>query len=250
MREVQQTRYGLEFVAKVLESRPLTPLTHGIRVERPPGFSFAPVQFTFLSLRTPESPDWQDHRPMSLASAPTRPYLEYGVRTGITPWKKAFVALRPGDEVMVEGPVGHFILDAARPAVFVAGGIGITPIKGMIEHATDGRLAIPLRLLYSNRSSTEVAYGPELEALARRNPNLRIEHTVTREDPAWHGRTGRIDAAMLQEVAAGLASPVYYLCGAPGLVEGVRGALGEAGVPEADVRFEHFWGYEGGSPGT
>jgi ferredoxin-NADP reductase len=49
-------------------------------------------------------------------------------------------------------------------------------------------------------------------------------------------------------VAAGLRSPVYYLCGAPGLVESVRAALQASSVPEADVRFEHFWGYEGEAP--
>lgn len=245
VRALRQTEYGVEFIARVLESRALTPLSHGIRVERPPEFRFEPVQFTFLSLRTGGSPEWEDYRPMSLASSPTRGHLEYGVRAGITPWKKAFVALRPGDEVMVEGPRGHFLLEPKRPAVFVAGGIGITPLKGMIEYATDSRLPIPLRLLYSNRSGAEVAYGAELAALAQANPNLRIEHTITRPDSAWQGRRGRIDAPMLQEVAAGLRAPIYYLCGAPGLVESVRGTLAEAGVPEADVRFEHFWGYEG-----
>jgi ferredoxin-NADP reductase len=244
-RELRRTPHGMEFVAKVLESRPLTPVAHAIKVERPKEFQFAPVQFTFLSLRTAESQGWDDYRSMSLASSPTRGFLEYGVRTGITPWKHAFVALKPGDEVMVEGPAGHFLLDPGRPAVFVAGGIGITPLKGMIEYATDERLPIPLRLLYSNRSGQEVAYIPELEELAAANPNLRIEHTITRDDPAWQGRRGRIDAGMVRDIAAGLRSPVYYLCGAPGLVESVRATLDAAGVPEADVRFEHFWGYEG-----
>jgi ferredoxin-NADP reductase len=176
-RALRRTDYGLEFIAKVLASQPLTPSAHGITVERPPEFHFAPVQFTFLSLRTPESQDWSDYRPMSLASSPTRPHLEYGVRTGLTPWKHAFAALRPGDEVMVEGPRGRFLLDPQRPAVLVAGGIGITPLKGMVEYATDARLPIPLRLLYSNRTEAEIAYRPELDALAAANPNLRVEHT-------------------------------------------------------------------------
>jgi ferredoxin-NADP reductase len=248
VRDLRPTRYGVEFVAKVLESRPLTPLTHGIRVERPKEFRFGPVQFTFLSLRTAGSPGWEDYRPMSLACSPTRDYLEYGVRIGTTPWKHAFVALKAGDEVMVEGPAGHFLLDPGRPAVFVAGGIGITPLKGMVEYATDAGLAIPLRLLYSNRSGAEIAYRAELDALAAANPRLRVEHTITREDPGWGGRRGRVDARMLADVAAGLKDPVYYVCGAPGLVESVRATLAGAGVPEADVRFEHFWGYEGEGP--
>ncbi|MHB8632566.1 MAG: ferredoxin--NADP reductase [Thermoplasmatota archaeon] len=248
VRDVRETRYGSEFIAKVLESRAPTPLTHAIKVERPPRFRFGAVQFTFLSIRTPEAPDWSDYRPMSLACAPTRGYLEYGVRIGVTPWKRAFVALRPGDEVMVEGPVGHFLLDESRPAVFVAGGIGITPLKGMIEYATDSKLPIPLRLLYSNRSSEEIAFRAELDALARLNPAFKVEHTITRDDPSWKGRRGRVDEATLKAISQGLTQPVYYLCGAPGLVDGVRSNLQALGVPDADVRFEHFWGYEGEPP--
>ncbi len=137
------------FKAKVASSRSLTPTTHAIEVEKPKAFTFGPTQFTFLQLQTEEG---MDARPMSLATSPTRPHLEYAARLSDSPYKRAFAALQPNDEVRVFGPIGDFVLHETRPAVLLAGGIGITPFKGMAEYAADKALPIPIHLLYSNRS--------------------------------------------------------------------------------------------------
>ena len=106
-------------------------------MERPQDFTFGATQFTFLRLLTDEG---MEARPMSLASSPTRPRLEYAVRVSDSPYKRAFGALQPGDEVLVFGPIGDFVLHESRPAILVAGGIGITPLKGMAEYAADRAL--------------------------------------------------------------------------------------------------------------
>jgi glycine betaine catabolism B len=235
---------GQSVVTTVVASRRLTPQTHGIMVKRPPGFFFSPTQFTFLSLKTDEG---LDVRPMSIATSPTRPNLEYAVRIGDSPFKHAFASLRPGDSVAVQGPFGHYILEEDRPAILLAGGIGITPLKGMAEYASDKELSIPVRLLYSNSSEEEIAYRAELKELERRNPNFRVLHTLTGDNIAkgWKGSVGRIDARQLQEAARGLDRPVYYICGKPSMVAAMLGLLSESGVPEEDVRMEVFRGYRG-----
>jgi ferredoxin-NADP reductase len=212
-------------------------------VEKPAGFTFQPTQFTFLQLETPED---VAVRPMSLATSPTRPHLEYGVRVSDSAFKRAFAALQPGDTVVVQGPLGHYILDTSRPAILVAGGIGITPLKGMAEYAADRTLPIPVHLVYSNRTVEEIVYREELDVLERRNPNFQVLYTLTRGVPgSWGGRAGRIGvgADLLTEVAAGLDRPVYYLCGAPGFIEACFRSLVSSGVAEADIRFEIFRGY-------
>src|SRR2546430_15116207 len=73
------------FKARVVSSRPLTPTTRAIEVEKPKTFAFRPTQFTFLQLKTEEG---MDARPMSLATSPTRPYLEYAVRVSDSPYKR------------------------------------------------------------------------------------------------------------------------------------------------------------------
>ena len=224
-----------------MRSRPLTPTTHGVEVEKPKDFHFQPTQFTFLQLDAPEG---LDLRPMSLATSPTRPHLEYGVRVADSAYKQAFTALRPGDAVVVQGPLGQYILDPTRPAVLLAGGIGITPLKGMAEFAADSKLTIPVRLIYSNRSVEEIVYRDELKVLESSNPMFRVFHTLTRPAPSsWAGKTGRVGAKLLFEATDSLDRPIYYLCGAPGFVEACCESLEVFGVSEADIRVELFRGY-------
>src|ERR1700756_908433 len=198
-------RPGKRFETRVVRSRLLTPTTHGIEVEKPSGFMFQPTQFTFLQVQTPD--DVAVH-PMSIATSPTRSHLEYGVRVSNSAFKRAFAALQPGDPVVIQGPLGHYILDETRPAVLVAGGIGITPLKGMAEYAADRRLSIPIRLVFSNRTVDEIVYRQELTTLQRDNPQFRILWTLTRPEPGtWTGRSGRVadgSTTLLAEAAADL----------------------------------------------
>src|SRR6266705_3471474 len=229
------------FKGKVVSSRQLTPSTRSIEVEKPRAFVFRPTQFTFLQLLTEEG---MDARPMSLATGPTRPNLEYAVRLSDSPYKRAFAALQPGDEVRVFGPIGDFVLNEARPAVLLAGGIGITPLKGMAEYAADKALPIPIRLIHSNRSEDEIVYRPELDALEKQNAQFRVLHTLTRNaDPKWLGPAGRIDRRLVQEAARDLADPIYYVSGTPSMVVGTLELLRALDIPDASIEVEAFRGY-------
>ena len=230
------------FRARVVSSRSLTPSTHAIEVEKSKEFTFRPTQFTFLQLRTEEG---MDARPMSLATSPTRPHLEYAVRVSDSPYKRAFAALQPGDEVRVFGPIGDFVLHETRPAILVAGGIGITPLKGMAEYAADKTLPIPIRLVYSSRSEDEIVYRSELDALEKQNARFRAIYTLTRTtDKKWSGRTGRISQDLLAEAARDLSDPVYYVTGTPGMVVGTLRLLRGLGVTDENLEVEAFRGYE------
>src|SRR3989442_6245176 len=99
-----------------------------------------------------------DARPMSLATSPTRPHLEYAVRLSDSPYKRAFAALQPDDEVRVFGPIGDFVLHETRPAVLLAGGIRITPFKGVARYSADQALPISIPLVYSKRDQDEIVY--------------------------------------------------------------------------------------------
>ena len=226
----------------MLQSIQETPTVRSLKLEKPPGFEFAPVQFCGLEIATREG---SLEYPMSLACSPTRPYLEFGARVSGSPWKEAFAGLRPGDTAEIDGAYGHFILDESAPAVFVAGGIGITPLKGMAEYVTDRGLPLEVRLVYSNREATEIAYRAELEALARQNPHFRVYHTLTREPEGsdWSGRRGRIDPGLLAEATGDLDQPRYYVCGTPAMVQATYGMLQAQGVGKDRILFEVFRGY-------
>ena len=229
------------FHTQVVSSRQLTPTTHAIELAKPETFTFLPTQFTFLQLLT----EWgAEARPMSLSTSPTRPNLEYAVRISDSAYKRAFAALRPGDEVGIIGALGDFVLQTTRPAILVAGGIGITPLKGMAEYASDHDLTIPVRLVYSNRSEDEIAYRDELAALESQNAHFHVLHALTGDaGTSWRGATGRIDQHLIRAAARDLVEPVYYVSGTPSMVISTWRLLLQMGVPEHAIAVEAFRGY-------
>lgn len=225
---------------RVLASRRISPTAHWIAVERPRGFAYEAGQHATLELATREGV--QDHL-FSIAASPTRDTLEFATRLTGSAFKDAFAALEEGSGVAVSNPEGSFVLDVARPAVFVSGGIGITPIKAMLEWATDTGLEQDLVLLFGNRNEQEILFRDELEALADANPRLRAEHTLDDASPAWHGARGHIDADFLRRHAGDLPAPVHYVCGPPGMVRGLAGVIRGMDA-RARVKTENFSGYK------
>jgi ferredoxin-NADP reductase len=232
----------------VLDSQRLTPTTHLIRATRPIDFAFRASSFVRLTLQTAQG---AQARPMSIASSPTRSYLEWIVRVSDSEWKRAFAALKRGDEFQIEGPRGQFFLDTARPAVLIAGGIGITPFRSMIEYAADAQLETPITLVYSSRTPDEIVCNHDLAALAQKNPHLEIIHTITRHtlDQDWHGRLGRINLELLQPISAKQPDALYYICGTPAMVRDTLGML-HALVGDDRILQEQFKGYAPHQPVT
>jgi ferredoxin-NADP reductase len=148
----------------------------------------------------------------------------------------------------IEGPFGSLTLHnkVDRAAVFLAGGIGITPFMSMLRHAAHESLPHRLVLLYSNRRPEDSAFLTELQRLEGENRNFRLVATMTRMRESrlpWMGETGAIDEALLKRAAAELPDPIYYVAGPPAMVAAVRETLERAGVDADDVRSEEFYGY-------
>ena len=91
-------------------------------------------------------------------------------------------------------------------------------------------------LLYSNRSPADAPFLAELQKLAQHNDNFRLLARMTDAD-------GFIDADAVKRFVAEAASPLYYLAGPPAMVTAMKGILRGAGVADADVRSEQFYGY-------
>ena len=169
--------------------------------------------------------------------------MEFAARHSESDFKRTFFGLRPGDEVEVFGPRGDFFLESDLPGVLVAAGIGITPLKSMLEYATDVALPTRLMLVYGSRSPEEIAFADDLEMLVRANPQIAVVHTVTTPSWGWSGHVGRIDGALLREAASGQPDALYYLAGPSRMVEEAYRATTSLGVPESRIRYEVFHGY-------
>src|SRR5437868_12815795 len=220
--------------------------TSAFHFERPPGFEFKPGQAVDVVLD--ERANGDGRHAFSIVSAPFEGELVIATRMRDTPYKRALGALAVGDAVKIDGPFGSMTLhqDRNRGAVFIAGGIGITPFMSMLRQAFHDDAWRQIALAYSNRRPEDTALLAELTALERANGNFRLLPTMTdmaKSGIRWNGATRLIDAALIAEAADGLPSPIYYVAGPPAMVEAVRKTLNDAGVSDDDIRSEEFFGY-------
>lgn len=211
-------------------------------------FTFEAGQNADFTLVDPPKTDAEGNtRTFSFASSPGhRDSFMIATRMRPTAFKDSLRSLPLGTAVRVAGPNGNMVLheDAGRPAVLLAGGIGITPFRAMLEWATESKLPHRITLLYSNRTPAAAAFLGDLDSWASSNPNLRIVPTITEsQDADWHGEKGRIDEAMLRRHVGDLGQPIYYLAGPPAAVMGLRKLLLEKSVRRDSIRLESFSGY-------
>ncbi|WP_420473793.1 ferredoxin--NADP reductase [Noviherbaspirillum sp. ST9] len=222
--------------------------TLAFHFKKPDGFSFKPGQAIDLVLRLPESEGEVARHAFSLVSAPHEDDLVVATRMRDSLYKKTLASLAQGDAVRIEGPFGSLLLhsDRARPAVFIAGGIGITPFMSMLRQAAFENQSRDLSLLYSNRRPEDAAFLDELQELATRNRGIKVIATmtdITRSKRRWDGPTGAINEGLVASVVTRDVNPVYYLVGPPGLVEALRDMLSRVGIGDDDIRSEEFYGY-------
>jgi len=217
--------------------------------EKPAGFQFKAGQFAnFTLINPPESDGEGNTRTFSIASAPAEAGLLVATRMRDTAFKRVWKTMPQGTELKLAGPFGSLTLhqDAARPAVFLAGGIGITPFRSILVQAQRDNRGRRLFLFYSNRRPEDAAFLEELQALSQQNPNFTFVGTMTGMDKSrrtWFGETGFVNQEMLGRFVGDLAAPIYYIAGPPGLVAAMQQLLADAKVSEDSIRAEEFAGY-------
>ncbi len=244
----REARSPVEWEAAVLAVRDETPTVKTFRFERPDvPFTFRPGQYMAVRIGGVDDPRG-DSRTFSISSSPSDlDGISVTTRLGPSPFKQRLFRLEAGEDVNLWGPFGSFVLEPNHPAVLLGGGIGVTPFRSMIRFAAVERRDQVIVLLYSSRTSEEVVYRREFEDLARTWPNFRPMLCVSRPEESkepWPGRTGHVDAALVREGLAGLRHPVCYICGPPGMVQGLHAILArEIRLPPGQIRTESFTGY-------
>ena len=222
-----------------VELRPLRP--RGRQAE-----DYLPGQFHFITFHRSADLPVEEHH-WTISSSPA----ERGCRTSTIKESGDFTATigqtRPGDRAAVRGPYGRFcylLHPRETDFVFVAGGIGITPLMSMIRHMRDTRHAGTVLLLFANRTEADIVFRAELDDIAAGGrPRLRVVHVLSEAEEGWPGERGRIDAAMLArhcEPGAAAAGTGYYVCGPRAMSDAVIAGLRRLGVPRGRVHYERF----------
>jgi ferredoxin-NADP reductase len=212
-------------------------------------FSYAPGQFVDVFLDV-EDDYGNGVRSFSLSSSPTEKRFIM-ITTKIRPqsvFKRKLDSLSIGTTVKINGPGGVFTLNNAvsDPVVLLGGGIGITPFRSMMRHNADQVIERSVTLLYSNRTPEDIVFRGEWTELTKRNPNLKVIHTVTRPEDSgetWSGHVGRIDEALIKENIPDMERSTFYICGPAMMIEAMSSTLLSIGIEKKRIKIEEFEGY-------
>lgn len=226
------------FVLSALQQETRDTWTLTLAPESGPVFDYRPGQFLFLRLIGPGI--LAEEHPFTISSSPRRTDAitvtikesgNYTRTIGRTPL---------GTRARLEAPFGRFSLAyyAAPEFVFIAGGVGITPVMSMLRYLRDTDDPRRAVLLYASRTREDIIFREELAALP---PRMEVAHILSQPDADWPGLSGRLSAAILRERAGDrLARGAVFLCGPPPMIRQAHRDLRGLGVPARRVHFERF----------
>jgi predicted ferric reductase len=226
----------------VAEVRPEKGGTHTLALEPVDheGMRFLPGQFAWIKLAG--SPWTLEEHPFSFSSSAERPgRLEFGIKE-LGDFTSRIAEIAPGTRAYLDGPHGAFSIDRT-PAVgyvFIAGGVGITPIMSFLRTMADRHDPRPVMLLYAAKNESDTPYIEELERL-REQLDLEVVFVLEKPSDEWEGEKGFVDAALLERtLPKERVQRAYFVCGPPPMMDAVHSALIEHGVEEERIEMERF----------
>lgn len=237
------------FMTKLKNRKELAERTMAFQFDKPSGWTFKAGQFIDITLPNPPENDPEGNkRGFSIASGPKEDFIMVATRLRDTAFKRSLAKVPLGTEVEIEGPFGNLVLhnNASRPAVLLAGGIGITPFRSILVQAAVDGLPHRIFLFYSNRRPEDAPFLDELGTVQKKNPNFRMIATMTemgRSHRPWDGERGLINVGMLSKHLKDVKNAIYYIAGPPSLVKDVHSTLNSSGIDDDDIRTEEFTGY-------
>lgn len=188
-------------------------------------------------------------KPLSICCSPTKKdFIEITKKITESEFSKKIASAKKGDTVKIAGPFGKFVFEeSAQNIAMLCGGIGITPLRSMIQYATDKKLSNKITLFYSNKNPKEIAFFDELKELQKENKNFKVIFTVTQaqeNQKNWDGHIGRIDKELITKHTQNCNEAIFYSCGPPSMVEAMKQILLELNVSAEKIRTELFTGYK------
>lgn len=197
-------------------------------------FGIKPGQF--MILRFLDAKRWWQAHPFSLSFVPKENKLRVTIKN-VGDFTSEIPSLKKGTLVLLDGPLGTFTSSHAKhdKFLFIAGGVGITPIRSLIEELAP--LKKDIVLLYSNKT-TDIILKNELDTLAAKY-KFSIHYVIT-EDPTYKGEKGRIDSEKIKRLVPNFLTRDIYLCGPVPMMNALIRVLQENGVPHSALHYEKF----------
>ena len=207
-------------------------------------FDYLPGQFHFLTFqRAPNLPVEEHH--WTISSSPTATGVLCSTIKESGDFTASIGKTKPGDTALVDGPFGRFsyaLHPDERELVFIAGGIGMTPLMSMLRHLRDTRANRTVTQLNANTCESDIVFRDELAEMERGGvAELKVVHVLNKPSDEWKGERGRLDEEKIKRCAGReLARCAFYVCAPPELMNQTIQILRKANVPAARIHFERF----------
>jgi len=207
--------------------------------------AFAPGQYAEWTLNVDHPDNRGNRRYFTVASAPTEREVRLGVKfySAASAFKKRLAELSPGDRMFISPVAGDFTLpaDSDTKLAFLAGGIGITPFRSMLQYMIDRDEPRDVIVVYGNERSEDIAYG-EVLGRARRELGIPTIYAVAKD--AQRGQyPGLIDEKLIRRAIPDFRDRTFYISGPLGMVNAVRSTLLHMGVHHSHLKVDFFPGF-------
>ncbi len=179
---------------------------------------------------------WQAH-PFSLSKFPDSNELRITVKE-LGDFTDSVKNILPGTKILIDGPYGVFtnFFGISNKVLLIAGGIGITPIRSLMEEMLKGGKDVVL--LYGNRKQEDIVFKNEIEELVSKYP-AKVNFVLSEEE-SFVGEKGYIDEEKIKRLVPDFLSREIYLCGPPPMMEKVITTLTKSGVKSSKLHYERF----------
>jgi len=177
-------------------------------------------------------------RAYSVASPPSWPYMELAIQIIGGKFTLYFDTLKVGDKIGVMGPFGKNGYQGGKKAVMIAGGIGITPMMGMIRHIAEKRIQGDFRLYYFAKQMDNTAYVSELLSYSNQGI-IKADFRFTREEDLPFSRE-RVDIENVLPELDNFKEYDYYLCGPVAMVKSFSDVLIAKWVSKEQIKADAF----------
>jgi predicted ferric reductase len=204
------------------------------------GFAFRGGQYAWIALNKNPLSMQQNPYSFSSSSADSPDKLEFAIKHE-GDFSERMLDIENGAVGYLEGPYGEFCLDDdAKGAVFIMGGIGVTPAISILRSLRDKRDERPLLLFYGNTTQAEIAFRDELEQM-QDQLRFKVIHVLSDAEEAWSGETGYIDRKILEKHLTDRELEYdFFVCGPIPMMDSVEHELLDMGVPLTRTRAERF----------
>jgi ferredoxin-NADP reductase len=220
--------------------------TYDFIFRSPRRLAFQAGQYLEWTLGLDHSDSRGNRRYFTLASAPTEQEVRLGVKfyPKSSAFKQAMAAMAPGDTIHAAQLSGSFTLPADPRAklAFLAGGVGITPFRSMLQYLIDRNEPRPIVVLYGNDREEDVAYLDVLDQ-AKRELGVRTVHAIARGAPRRGQYRGFIDARLVREAIPDYRERIFYISGPQAMVKALREMLLAMGVHRSRIKTDFFPGF-------